>query len=71
MFQQNILNPRFTSDVLVTDEAVFTKWDPYTCPGYRKSAFDSIGSFSLNVWAGIVDDRLIGSFILPNLIDGF
>lgn len=79
LLQKNSRNARFTADVLVTDEAIFTRngitnlhnthvWAIENPHAVVRNHFQH--RFSLNVWAGIVDERLIGPFILPNRMDG-
>lgn len=79
LLQENAQNDHFTADILVTDESIFTRngitnlhnthvWDLENPHATLRNNFQD--RFSLNVWAGIVDDRLIGPFILPNRMDG-
>ena len=68
-----------TRNVLVTDEACFNRtgvfnfhnlhlWAQENPHAFRRHFFQQ--QFSVNVWAGIVDDQLIGPFILPNRLNG-
>lgn len=71
--------PDFSSHILFTDEASFSKdgyvnfhneheWmeeNPHSVIQARHQI-----RFSINVWAGILGDRLIGPFILPNRLNG-
>ena len=72
-------NPNFTRNVLVTDEACFNRtgvlnfhnlhlWAQDNPHAIRRHFYQH--QFSVNVWAGIVDDQLIGPFILPNRLNG-
>lgn len=74
-----IENPEFTSVVLFTDEAKFSReaitnfhnnhiWtvaNPHAIIERRHQQ-----TFSLNVWAGIIGDRLLGPVFLPNILNG-
>lgn len=79
-FLQNLLeNPLFDRHILFTDEANFSRnsirnfhnnhlWadeNPYAIVESNHQE-----QFSLNVWAGIIDDYLIGPFFLPRRLDG-
>lgn len=79
MLQKSAENPQFTADVLATDEAIFTRngihnihnthiWEMENPHAIKRAHFQH--RFSLNVWAGIVNDHLIGPIILPNRMDG-
>jgi hypothetical protein len=71
--------PNFASLILFTDEASFSK-DGYVnfhnahewADENPHSIFQSRHQirFSVNVWAGILGDRLIGPFVLPNRLNG-
>lgn len=74
-----IENPEFTSVVLFTDEAKFSReaitnfhnnhiWtdaNPHAITERRHQQ-----TFSLNVWVGIIGDRLLGPVFLPNILNG-
>lgn len=68
------LDPHFPSKVLFTDEAYFTRdgvfnhhnmhlWSDENPQGMRPHAAQH--RFSVNVWAGIVGDFLVGPYLLP------
>lgn len=68
-------DPNFSANVLCTDEAGFTRngimnfhnthqWSDENPHAIIESRHQE--RFSINVWAGIIGDRLIGPFILPN-----
>nr|CAI5842924.1 unnamed protein product [Callosobruchus analis] len=69
----------FSKCILYTDEAKFTRegiynyrnshiWDEENPHCIRQQGFQS--KFSVNVWAGIVGDCLIGPYMLPNKLNG-
>ncbi|KAJ4426443.1 hypothetical protein ANN_27257 [Periplaneta americana] len=77
--QQCGVNPNFPALVLLTDEAQFTRdgitnfhnqhvWayenPPATVPSHHQVRF------SLNMWAGIIGDRLVGPHVLVNRLTG-
>lgn len=73
------LNHSFHSSVLFTDEAGFTRdgiinfhnnhlWADENPHGIIQSRHQQ--RFSINVWAGIIGDYLIGPVVLPNRLDG-
>ena len=74
MQQQAAVNHRFTSNILFTDEAGFTCdgifnfhnthfWSDVNPHAVHESPHQQ--RFSLNVWLGVLGDRLIGPHILP------
>lgn len=77
--QKIVENPLFDREVLFTDEANFSRnairnfhnnhfWaeeNPHTIVEVNHQE-----QFSVNVWAGIVDDYLIGPFFLPRRLNG-
>ena len=77
--QQMAVDPDFCAHVLFTDECTFSRegifnihnyhvWsndNPYTI---RPRSFQQ--RFSVNIWAGIVHDYLIGPYLLPTRLDG-
>lgn len=69
----------FLNKVLFTDEAGFTRegivnfhnnhvWAEENPHAIFESRFQN--KFSINVWAGILGDRLIGPYIMPQRLDG-
>lgn len=71
--------PDFLTHVLFTDEASFTRegivnihnshvWDFVNPKATR--VFHNQRRFTINVWAGIVHDHLIGPYLLPNRLGG-
>lgn len=80
-FAEWFLNRRdnFSKDVLWSDEAYFSRegifnthnlheWHEINPHIVRERAFQQ--RFSINVWAGILNDRLIGPYILPSPLTG-
>lgn len=72
-------NPQFLSRILFTDEAGFTKDGIFNFHNTHVWADENPHSimesrhqhkFSINVWAGIIGDFLIGPFLLPNRLTG-
>lgn len=72
-------NPRFDTKVLFTDEANFSRnaiqnfhnnhlWAEENPHAITETNYQY--QFSVNVWAGIIGDRLIGPFFLPGRLDG-
>ncbi|GBN07982.1 hypothetical protein AVEN_110781-1 [Araneus ventricosus] len=70
--------PDFSAHVLFPDESTFTPegisnthslhvWATSNPHGTRPREYQKC--FSLNAWAGIVDDHLIGPYILPFRLD--
>lgn len=79
LLQKNAENARFTADILATDESIFTRNGITNLHNTHVWSFENPHAmvqtnfqhrFSLNMWAGIVDERLIGPFILPDRMDG-
>ncbi|KAJ4450008.1 hypothetical protein ANN_01415 [Periplaneta americana] len=77
--QQCGVNPNFPALVLFTDEAQFTRdgitnfhnqhvW-AYENPRATVPSHHQV-RFSLNMWAGIIGDRLVGSHVLVNRLTG-
>ncbi|KAJ4426257.1 hypothetical protein ANN_27069 [Periplaneta americana] len=77
--QQCDVNPNFPALVLFTDEAQFTRdgitnfhnqhlW-PYENPRATVPSHHQV-RFSLNLWAGIIGDRLVGPHALVNRLTG-
>ena len=73
--------PNFASKVLFTDEALFTRDGVFNCHnihlwserdhnphGSRESHFQV--RFSVNVWAGIIGDHVVGPYIFPQRLTG-
>lgn len=79
LLQQNDMDEHFTRHVFVTDEATFTRsgvnnfrnthvWATENPHAVRRTHFQQ--RFSLNVWAGILNGKLIDPFLLPARITG-
>ncbi|CAH1966697.1 unnamed protein product [Acanthoscelides obtectus] len=79
LVHQHDNNPDFLKCILVTDESTFTRngvnnfrnthvWSVENPHAVRRAHFQQ--TFSVNVWAGMVNGMLIGPFILPNRLDG-
>ncbi|GFY25494.1 uncharacterized protein TNCV_2486141 [Trichonephila clavipes] len=77
--QQTAENQTFSADVLFTDEATFTRsgmfnmhyshlWAHVNPHGTITHAYQE--TFSINVWAGIVHNNLVGPYILPSRLTG-
>ena len=77
--QQCAQNQHFLSNILVTDEACFTRngimnfhnthtWAVENPKTIQQRAFQH--RFSINVWAGIIGDHLVGPFVLPDRLTG-
>lgn len=77
--QQAITYPGFTSSILFTDEATFTRsgifnfhnshlWDMQNPHGMVTANHQL--RFSRNVWAGIIGDRILGPVFLPRRLTG-
>lgn len=72
-------NPNFDKQILFTDEANFSRnsiqnfhnnhlWAEENPHAVTETHFQH--QFSVNVWAGIIGDHLIGPFFLPGRLDG-
>lgn len=79
LIRQSRLYPGFTRDILVCDESHFTRdgimnahnmhyWSRENPHVIRRTNFQR--TFTVNVWAGLLNDSLIGPFILPNRLNG-
>ncbi|XP_066253696.1 uncharacterized protein, partial [Euwallacea similis] len=79
ILQKVALDPQFLSRVLFTDEATFSRsaiinfhnnhiWADENPHSIVDERFQH--QFSLNVWAGIVGDYLIGPYFLPHHLNG-
>ncbi|CAH1988356.1 unnamed protein product [Acanthoscelides obtectus] len=79
LLHQHDNNPDFLKCILVTDESTFTRngmnnfrnthvWSVENPHAVRRAHFQQ--TFSVNVWAGMVNGMLIGPFIVPNRLDG-
>lgn len=79
MLRMDDISPAYISSILWTDESCFTKdgvtnfhnlhnWNEMNLRAIRQRAFQR--RFSVNVWAGIVDNTLIGPYILPPVLNG-
>lgn len=73
------LNPNFQNQILWTDESTFTRDGQLNMHNYhfyarenphaiRRRGFQQ--RFSVNVFAGIIGDRLIGPYFLPHRLNG-
>lgn len=79
LLQQVAQNRRFHTTILMTDECCFTRggilnfhnthaWADQNPHMIREQNFQH--RFSINVWAGIVGDNLIGPYVLPARLNG-
>lgn len=79
LIRQDRVNPNFTSDVLATDESCFTRngimnfhnthiWSVENPHAFRRVHCQQ--QFSVNVWAGIVNNQLLGPCFLPPRLNG-
>ena len=79
LIEQFTRNRNFMSSILFTDEATFTRggiinlhnnhiWDLQN--PHAMVEVNNQHRFSLNVWAGIIGDRLVGPVILPERLTG-
>lgn len=77
--QQSAADPDFCAHVLFTDECTFSRegilnthnyhvWSNENPHTIRPRSFQQ--RFSVNIWAGIVHDYLIGPYLLPTRLDG-
>lgn len=77
--QQSAVAPNFAADVLFTDEATFTLegifnlhnvhvWAPENPKATRPHAAQR--RYTINVWAGLLGDHLIGPYLLPPRLNG-
>lgn len=77
--QQYALQSDFIADILFTDEATFTRegifnahnlhvWSEENPYAIRQQRYQQ--RFSINVWAGIVNDFFIGPYLLPTRLNG-
>lgn len=77
--QQEGEEPDFASKVLFTDEATFTREGTFNT--HNKHLWSHVNPhstrershqvrFSVNVWAGIIDNYLIGPYLLPERLTG-
>lgn len=77
--QQNAVNPNFISTVLFTDECTFTRDGSFNT--HNQHVWAEVNPhatyphshqrrFSINVWAGIIGDHLLGPYLLPKRLDG-
>lgn len=77
--QKNLENDNFVKNILSTDEATFTRngvtnhhnshlWADENPRAKKETHYQN--NFSVNVWAGIVDNFLIGPFFLPHRLSG-
>lgn len=79
LLRKNARNVSFVNAILSTDEASFNRngitnhhndhiWSEENPNAKRESHFQR--NFSVNVWAGIVDNHLIGPVFFPNRLNG-
>lgn len=77
--QRRVAQPDFPSCVLFTDEAIFSREGVVNAHNSHVWAHENPRAtrtraaqrrFSINVWAGIVGDCLIGPYLLPSRLDG-
>lgn len=79
MIQKCVDIPDFLKILLYTDEASFTRdgvfnmhnthiWSDENPHAIRETGHQR--KFSINVWAGIIDQYLIGPYVLPNRLNG-
>lgn len=79
LLQKCAVDPLFSSTILFTDEAGFTRDGVVNFHNQHVWADENPHEvaerghqhrFSINVWAGILGDRLIGPYILPHRLNG-
>lgn len=72
-------NGLFIHNILFTDEACFTRtglFNPHNFHAWQQEnphlvrKFQYQHRFSVNVWAGIIDDFLVGPYLMPNRLTG-
>lgn len=79
LLHQNDVDGHFVRKILATDEAGFTRegvhnshnthiWSIENPHAIQENRFQE--QFSVNVWMGIVDDHLIGPYVLPPRLTG-
>ena len=79
LLQKTAQNPNFKAKILFTDEASFSReairnfhnnhlWDFKNPHAIGEGGFQQ--QFSVNVWAGIIGDHLIGPHFLPPRLNG-
>lgn len=77
--RQNIEFPGFSERILFTDECIFTQEGIFNCHNYHW--WNEVNPhvireghhqhrWKINVWAGIIGDRIIGPYLLPQILDG-
>lgn len=76
---QRIRDPDFSKSILFTDEATFTRCGITNVHNdhvyaeenpHMTTAVHHQHQFKINVWAGIIDDCIIGPAIIPNNLNG-
>lgn len=76
--QQDIVHPNFLRNVLFSDESTFTRDGIFNSRNSHVWAHENPNEiailhpqhkFSVNIWAGILDNRIIGPYVLPNRLD--
>ena len=79
LLDQSLIFPSFSSDILFTDEAQFTREGIFNHQNqhhwtqanpHLTIERNHQHRYSVNVWAGILGDRLIGPHILPGPLNG-
>lgn len=77
--QRHQRDPEFTRRIIFSDQCMFTREGVFNCHNMHHWAEENpnvttIRSFqtrwSVNVWAGILDDRILGPIILPERLTG-
>lgn len=79
LLRKNEENYNFTRNILFTDESIFSHEGIYNAHNWHEWAVENPHiirvrgfqqRFSINMWAGILGDRLVGPFILPQRLNG-
>ncbi|GBM06325.1 hypothetical protein AVEN_121371-1 [Araneus ventricosus] len=77
--QHNAVNPDFGATVLFTDECTFTREGAFNTHNHHVwTDVNPLATyshahqrrFSINVWAGIIGDHLLGPYLLPERLNG-
>ncbi|GBM05154.1 hypothetical protein AVEN_197716-1 [Araneus ventricosus] len=77
--QQSAVNPDFGATVLFTNECTFTREGAFNT--HNQHVWADVNAhatyshahqrrFSINVWAGIIGDHLLGPYLLPERLNG-
>lgn len=76
--RKTIETPTFLAKVLFTDEATFNKEGVFNSRNSHLWAYEnphatvsrrSQNRFSVNIWAGLLNNRIVGPYILPNRLN--